>query len=86
MSIPADGDASHILARRWCPCVGLRRRGHSINAAAVQLFLAVMANTLLHVRSTLELPQCGQATEPVPAPDIGREISKVLWQSWQVNS
>jgi hypothetical protein len=43
-----------------------------------QLFLPVMANTLLHIRSVFRLPQLGQVAEPAVASEMGREISNVL--------
>jgi hypothetical protein len=54
--------------------------------AAYQLFLAVIANTLVHVRSVFWLPQLGQDGGAVADSEIGREISNVLWHLGQVNS
>ena len=60
--------------------------GHSCLVTRPQLFLAVIANTLLQVRSVFLLPQRGQGTEPAGALEIGRLISKDLRHFWHLNS
>src|SRR6266566_125065 len=77
-----------VFARRRASCdrtdkVSARRKPRPCES---QLFLPVMAKMLLQVRSVFLLPQFGHGAEPVVASEIGREISKSLWQSLQVNS
>jgi hypothetical protein len=64
--------------RRGC---GLDKRSFHIS----QLLRDVFANTVLQVRSVLELPHAGHAAADADS-DIGRATSNVLWQSRHLNS
>jgi hypothetical protein len=50
-----------------------------------QLFFDVTVWTVLHVRSTSALPQCGHVTLAEDS-DIGRMTSKPFWHARQTNS
>jgi hypothetical protein len=79
-------DACYTHARNAQHSGSPPEAGRFLLETTSQLFLAVIAKTLLQVRSVFWLPQWGQDAAPIAASEIGREISNVLWQSWQVNS